>query len=97
MYNYGESTIKVIDDYIDNEIDYDSAAQKLDGIVSSIDYYESENEEEQKSSDFLIKADIIILKSKLFLEHLGKSTYSELLDSRNNLAKHLNINKRRKQ
>lgn len=44
MYNYGESTIKVIDDYIDNEIDYDSAAQKLDGIVSSIDYYESENE-----------------------------------------------------
>ena len=36
MYNYGESTIKVIDDYIDNEIDYDSAAQKLDGIVSSI-------------------------------------------------------------
>ena len=84
MYNYGESTIKVIDDYIDNEIDYDSAAQKLDGIVSSIDYYESENEEEQKSSDFLIEADIIILKS-------------ELLDSRNNLAEHLNISKRRKQ
>ena len=97
MYNYGESTIKVIDDYIDNEIDYDSATQKLDGIVSSIDYYESENEEEQKSSDFLIEADIIILKSELFLEHLGKSTYSELLDSRNNLAEHLNISKRRKQ
>ena len=58
---------------------------------------ESENEEEQKSSDFLIEADIIILKSELFLEHLGKSTYSELLDSRNNLAEHLNISKRRKQ
>lgn len=96
MYNYGESTIKVIDDYMDNEIDYDSAAQKLDGIVSSIDYYESENEEEHKSSDFLIEADISILKSELFLEHLGKSTYSELLDSRNNLAEQLNISKRRK-
>lgn len=94
MYNYGKSTIKVIDDYMDNEIDYDSVNQKLDGIVSNIDYYESQNE--QKSSDFLIEAGISILKSELFLENLGKSTYTDLLDSRNNLAEKLNISKKRK-
>lgn len=97
MYSYGESAIKVIDDYLDNEINYDTAHDKLDGLQSSSKWYLDSDESIKKeyNSDFFVCTEIGLLDSALFLEHSGASTYSELLESRNNLAEELNISKRK--
>lgn len=92
MYSYGESAIKIVDDYIDNEISYDVANQKLSGISDSADYYyDNEDDNTKKLHDFIIKSSISLLDSTLYFEHSGKATYFELLDRRNELAEELNL------
>lgn len=89
MYSIGTSAIKVIDDYIDNNIDYETAYNKLDGL-----YEQAERQAEEESGYSSIKYDISLLRSELHFEHNGNSTYSELLEERNDLAEYLNVSKK---
>lgn len=92
MYNYAESVIRTADAYMDNQLSYDEAYEK---IVKLDEKAEKLYKEEGDNTDnFLAQNYIGLVSSALMLEHSGTYTYADLKESRNNLAKQIGYSER---
>lgn len=92
MYNYAESVIRTADAYMDNQLSYDEAYEK---IVKLDEKAEKLYKEEGDNTDnFLTQNYIGLVSSALMLEHSGTYTYADLKESRNNLAKQIGYSER---
>ena len=92
MYNYAESVIRTADAYMDNQLSYDEAYEK---IVKLDKKAEKLNDESGNNTDnFLTQNYIGLVRSALTLEHSGTYTYTDLRESRNDLAKQIGYSER---
>jgi len=95
MYNYAESVIRAADAYMDNQLSYEEAYQKIDSLSDSAEELSDEHENDPNNTgDRLTYLDIGLVRSGLYLEHSGTETYADLLESRNMLAKQIGYSER---
>jgi hypothetical protein len=95
MYNYAESVIRAADAYMDNQLSYEEAYQKIDSLGDSAEKISDEHENDPNNTgDRLTYLDIGLVRSGLYLEHSGIETYADLLESRNMLAKQIGYSER---
>lgn len=91
MYNYAESVIKTTDAYLDNQLSYEEASQKIKGLESNAEkIYNDPN----YSKNDLVYLSIAPISGNMYFEHKGTSTYAELVDLRNTLAKNIGYSER---
>ena len=91
MYNYAESVIKTTDAYLDNQLSYEEASQKIKGLESNAEkLYNDPN----YSKNDLVYLSITPISGNMYFEHKGTSTYAELVDLRNTLAKIIGYSER---
>ncbi len=100
MYNAGKNALKIVDDYIDNEIDYDTAFRKLNNTEELIDDIYEKCEKKDNGLPMLANESKVmyltsLMQVALYKENYGSGTYTELLESRNDLAEVLNESKRK--
>lgn len=92
MYNYAESAIKAADAYMDNQLSFNEAYQKLDGLRDNA--YKLSQSSESGASDTSVMLGISFVKQELNAEHSGSGTYAELLKERNTLAQKIGYSER---
>ena len=91
MYNYAESAIKAADAYMDNQMSYEDAYLKLDGLR---DHAEKLHGSSDNTTNNIAYYSISHLCTTLHLEHSGSYTYADLLEARNDLAENIGYSER---
>ena len=86
MRDYGKRAIEVVDDYLDNDLDYITAQKKLNAICSDA----SQGIDNSYENDVKVENEIYKVNSALIKSNSDES----LRESRNNLAETLGIRKR---
>ena len=95
MYNYAESAIRAADAYMDNQLSYEEAYQKIESLGDSAEKLSDEHENDANySSDTITYLGIGLVRSRIYFEHSGIETYADLLESRNMLAKQIGYSER---
>ena len=89
-YQLGIDAILVSDKYIDGIYDYDTASDKLESIKDKIDRL---HEEDGNTYTFILGTDVTMLSSTLLKVEIDGSE-TDVINTRNDLAKKLNYKKR---
>ena len=90
VYNYSESVIRAVDAYLDNQISYDEAKNKVSGMLDQFDIWRDQHPDNDNSAtNTLLRAYISSIDYDLYREHSGIGTYADLLDERNKLAEEI--------
>lgn len=84
MYDFGIEALEVIDDYLDNEIDSQTAYEKLSSIDSNVTQYYNTKSNDKYSKDKSVFYVVSILTSELNTDELDNA---RLFQNRNALAK----------
>lgn len=91
------SAVKAADDYIDHKISYDEASNKISDLSSmASEYYDKHKDDEDKDGTDMIGVNIELnsLSFEIMQEHIGYSTYVDLLTKRNELANSVGLDER---
>lgn len=90
MYNIAESVIITVDGYMDNQIAFDEAYEKIKGLDNQAENWYNQHKDDPNDYDnFMTQLEIGIVYSSLHAEHSGYGTHADLLDDRNKLADHI--------
>lgn len=103
MYEYGVAALEICDDFLNNDIDENTAKVKIDQIYENAKYYNQKKYEEfgvetyyeisdyQYKKDSFIESDIYLISSDLTLRSIsGTPSKEKITEKRDKLAKDLN-------
>lgn len=93
----GKQAVDIADNYLDGELSYLTACDKLDELNQKMDYVDNlKHEDKNKAADFGISGDILILSTEILSDGSANTsdTYKSVIEARNTLASHVKVKKR---
>lgn len=85
----GKQAIVTVDDYLDGNITYDEADNKLSELYDDMSYVsDMDEDDEHKAYDSSIEVDLLTISHNVTMDHFQGSneTYDDIMESRNELA-----------
>lgn len=85
----GSQVIATVDDYLDGNITYDEADNKLSELYDDMSYVsDMDEDDEHKTYDLSISIDLLTISHNVTTDHFHgtNETYDDIMEARNELA-----------